>query len=271
MSPTEIYSLIITFVFGAIVGSFLNVVSLRFNTGVGIGGRSKCMSCKKTLTWFELVPIFSFMAQKGTCRGCKSKISWQYPLVEFVAGAVFVLIFFVFPPVSYVATLTTVFQLIIACLLLVITVYDIKHKIIPDGFVYTFCLLALATLFFGGASWFHIPTYNQIMAGPIIALPFVLMWLFSRGAWMGLGDGKLVLGIGWLLGIASGINALVLAFWIAAAASLAWLALRRKKYKPRTEIPFGPYLILGMYVVLLFNIQVLDVNLLKDIIWSYLL
>ena len=266
----DIFSSIIAFIFGAIVGSFLNVVSLRFNTGVTLGGRSKCMSCGKKLSWLELFPIFSFLALRGKCRGCKSKISWQYPLVEFIAGAIFVMIFFIFPPFTYVMSLATVIQMIIGCLLLVITIYDIKHKIIPDQFVYTFCFFALASLFLGGSSWWHIPTYTQLMAGPIVALPFVLLWLVSRGTWMGLGDGKLALGIGWLVGLNGGVNAIVVAFWIGAVVSVVWLLYTYKKFKPRMEIPFGPYLILGLYLVLLFKVTIIDLHIVKDIIVSYI-
>jgi len=228
------------------------------------------MSCGKTLTWLELFPILSFLAQQGKCKGCKSKISWQYPLVEFMAGAIFVMIFFVFPPTTYVTSLLTIIQMIIGCLLLVMTVYDIKHKIIPDQFVYTFCIFALASLFLGGVSWWHVPTFTQLMAGPIIALPFVLLWLVSRGTWMGLGDGKLALGIGWLLGLNGGLNAVILAFWIGAAVSVIWLLWSQKKFKPRTEIPFGPYLVIGLYLVLLFKIIVIDLNVVKNIIAVYI-
>lgn len=261
-------SIILAFIFGTVVGSFLNVVSLRFNTGMGLGGRSKCMSCSNTLTWRELIPIFSFAVQKGSCKKCKTKISWQYPLVEFIAGAIFVLIFFIYPPVSYEASVHTLLYLVVTCLLLVITVYDIKHKIIPDEFSYTFSAIALLGLFIGGSTYFHIPSMWSLLAGPILAAPFALIWLVSKGKWMGLGDGKLMLGIGWILGIGAGINAVILAFWIASVVSVAWLLIVYKKFKPRTEIPFGPYLILGMYLVLLFKIQVLDVGLLKEIIWS---
>lgn len=263
-------SLILSFVFGAIIGSFLNVVSLRFNTGMTLGGRSKCMTCGKTLTWMELIPILSFLAQKGACKKCRSKISWQYPLVEFIAGVLFVLILIVFPPITLLVAVTTIIQLITACLLLVITVYDIKHKIIPDQFVYAFAALALIGLFVGGTSWFHTSSYEALLAGPILALPFALLWLVSKGTWMGLGDAKLMLGIGWMLGISAGINALILSFWIAAALSVAWLFLVYKKFRAKTEIPFGPYLILGMYLVLIFHIQVLDVHLFKEIVLSYI-
>lgn len=128
--------------------------------------------------------------------------------------------------------------------------------------------MALLSLFVGGTSWWHIPGYWALIAGPLAALPFALLWVVSRGRWMGLGDAKLMLGIGWVLGIAGAINATILAFWIAAAVSVAWMVLTYKKFKPRTEVPFGPYLILGMYLVLLFSIQVIDVSLVRDILWS---
>lgn len=264
------FSLIFSFVFGTIVGSFLNVVSLRFNTGTGIDGRSKCMSCGNQLTWKELIPLLSFMYQKGSCKKCKSKISWQYPLVEFSAGVIFVLIFFTFPPTSLLAAVTTAIYIIATCLLIVISVYDIKHKIIPDSFVYSFALLSLVHLGVGGTSWLHVPSVWSFVAGPLLALPFALVWLFSKGNWMGLGDAKLVLGIGWFLGISQGVNAIILSFWIAAIVSVLWLFATYKRFKPRTEIPFGPYLILGMYLVLLFGIQVIDVHILKDIVLSYM-
>jgi leader peptidase (prepilin peptidase)/N-methyltransferase len=266
----DILPLILSFIFGTVIGSFLNVVSLRFNTGTGIGGRSKCMSCGETLTWKELVPLFSFMMQKGACKKCKSKISWQYPLVEFMAGVLFVLVFITFPPLSLLAGTTTLIYVIMSCLLVVIAAYDVKHKIIPDQFVYTFVLLSLINLCVGGMSWLHAPSISAFIAGPALALPFALIWVVSKGKWMGLGDAKLVLGIGWFLGLAAGVNALILSFWIAAVISVIWLFITYKKFKAGTEIPFGPYLILGMYLVLIFKIQVLDVAMIKELLLAYL-
>ena len=263
-------SLILSFIFGTVIGSFLNVVSLRFNTGTGIGGRSKCMSCGTTLTWKELIPIFSFTVQKGACKKCRSKISWQYPLVEFMAGALFVLVFMTFPPTSLLSGLTTFIYIVASCLLVVISAYDIKHKIIPDQFVYTFILLSLINLCVGGVSWLHVPSIPALIAGPLLALPFAFLWWVSKGKWMGLGDAKLVLGIGWFLGLSWGVNALILAFWIAAAVSVVWMLATYKRFKSRTEIPFGPYLILGMYLVLIFRIQVIDMQLVKELLVAYL-
>lgn len=250
--------LIFSFVLGTIIGSFLNVVAFRYNTGMTLNGRSKCFSCGHGLHWHELIPIFSFFVQKGKCKKCKSKISWQYPLIEVTAGLIFLMIFFYFPPVSVQASVDTIFYLLITCILLVITVYDIKHKIIPDPLVYTFAIVAFAKLFISPEFSFVIPETMAMLAGPILALPFALMWLLSKGTWMGFGDAKLVLGIGFVLGLMPGLSAIVLAFWIGAVASVLWMYIVMRKFKSHYEIPFGPYLILGMYLVLFFGINVID-------------
>jgi prepilin signal peptidase PulO-like enzyme (type II secretory pathway) len=179
------------FIFGTIIGSFLNVLVLRYNTGVSVTrGRSFCFSCGKKLSWLELVPILSFLLQKGKCRGCKSKISWQYPLVELLTGILFLGVFLKFG--GFNGLLNNLSAMIIALIsmavLLSITVYDIKHKIIPDGLVIVFALLALLNILVVNHThfiWF-------LLAGPLLALPLFLIWLVSSGKWMGLGDPKLV-------------------------------------------------------------------------------
>ncbi|MEI7463154.1 MAG: hypothetical protein WCK03_02025, partial [Candidatus Taylorbacteria bacterium] len=122
----------------------------------------------------------------------------------------------------------------------------------------------------GGSSYIHVPSISAFIAGPLLALPFALLWLISKGTWMGLGDAKLVLGIGWFTGIGMGINAVILSFWIAAFVSIIWLFITYGRFKAKTEIPFGPYLILGMYLVLIFKIQIIDIHLVKDILMVYL-
>jgi len=259
MSSAEIS---LAFVFGAVIGSFLNVVSLRLNTGVGLDGRSMCMACGKTLTWKELVPIASFFLQGGKCRNCKGKISWQYPLVEAATGALFALIFWKFGGLSGspVFLLPTLIYLIATCLLVVVTVYDIRHKIIPDRLVYAFDAIALISVFIGGTSLVHAPHLWTLAAGPLLAAPFALLWLVSKGTWIGLGDAKLVLGIGWLLGLNGGANAVILAFWVGAVVGVAWMLASYGRWKRRVEIPFGPFLIAGMYLALIFGIQALDLR-----------
>src|SRR3989344_1792899 len=89
---------IFVFILGTIIGSFLNVVILRYNTGSSIQGRSGCMSCGKPLVWYELFPVLSFLFLLGRCGGCKSRISAQYPLVELLTGIIFLLTFLQFSP-----------------------------------------------------------------------------------------------------------------------------------------------------------------------------
>lgn len=262
------FLIIFAFIFGAIIGSFLNVVAFRFKTGMTMNGRSKCFSCNKTLTWLELFPILSFLFQGGKCKKCKSRISCQYPLVEAATGILFTLIFCFFPPISIAAGMTTIFYLFITSLLVVITIYDIRHKIIPDVLAYTFAAVAFIYMFFGPELFFHIPSVFRLLAGPLLALPFFLLWLCSKGKWMGLGDAKLVLGIGWTLGLSAGVSAIALAFWIGAIISVFWMAVIFRKFKTHYEIPFGPYLILGMYIVLLFGVRVFDTQLLISLFSS---
>ena len=131
---------IFIFIFGTIIGSFLNVVVDRLNTGRGFGGRSKCDATGKTLAWYELIPLFSYIFQGGKSRHSKTRLSLQYPLVEASTGILFVLIFAKFWPLVYrfpaSFVLITLFYFAIASLLVAIFTYDWKHKIIPNWFVW---------------------------------------------------------------------------------------------------------------------------------------
>ena len=268
------YLLIFIFIFllGTIIGSFLNVVIYRFNTGRTIvSGRSICMSCSNHLRWYELIPLFSFLIQRGKCRRCASRISHQYPLVEFGTGLIFVLIAFKFLSaldISYwFYVILVTFFVFIFSLLMVITVYDLRHKIIPDELSYTLAFVSLVTVFinYGGVgSFFTIPTLGNLIAGPLLALPFVLIWYFSKGKAMGLGDGKLVLGLGWVLGISSGLCMIILSFWIGAVVSLLIMLLSKHKNKGKmnmkTEVPFAPFLIISTLITFLFNLDIFTLS-----------
>ena len=281
---------LIVFVLGTIIGSFLNVVILRYNTGMSIvgspfspKGRSQCFSCGKALCAFELVPILSFVFLRGKCSACKSKISWQYPAVEFITGLIFAAIFiknlklfsgfsfqssfssFVFPIFTFQFITTTIFYFIIWSILIVITVYDLKHKIIPNGLVYAFVLLSLFSSTF---------TLTNLLVGPLFFLFFYSLWFFSKGKWVGFGDAKLSLGIGFLLGLVDGVSALIFAFWIGAAVSILIIALGALSRTVRggqlrsalgnltmkSEIPFAPFLILGTLIAFFCNIDIFGLS-----------
>ena len=249
------------FFFGSIIGSFLNVVILRYRSGRTLGGRSMCFACGKKLCFYELVPIGSFVTQRGRCSGCQSKISWQYPIVEALTGILFVFLYFRFEylittvPILFIVLFA--YFAIIFCLFIVLSVYDIKHKILPDGLVLTFVIIAFLGMFLidGDSIALHLPHFSQLLAGIVLPAPFAAMWLFSRGKWMGLGDSKFMVGIGFLLGMSAGIAAILFSFWIGAIIGIIILICsnitRKHSVSLKTAIPFGPFLALGTIIVVL--------------------
>ncbi len=218
------------------------------------------MSCRNVLSWFELIPLFSFLGLQGRCRNCKSKISIQYPLVEFISGLIFALLFVKFENLFFTSATSFIvsyaYYAVIFSILLVIAVYDLKHKIIPDVLAFIFGLLTFAGLFFG-ASGFQIPSTVQFLSGIFIALPFAMLWFISGGRWMGLGDAKLCLGIGWLLGAALALSAMVVAFWSGAIIGIALVLISKntkmRKLGMKSEIPFAPFLVLGTFLAFILN------------------
>lgn len=260
-----------TFIFGLLIGSFLNVVILRYNTGHSIShGRSACLSCQSGLQWYELLPVVSFVALRGRCRTCKVKIRAQYPLVELATGLLFFCIAlraFALETTFVVASSVMLFYWIIAALLVVIFVYDLYHKIIPDVLVYSFIAFSLLQVFVTIAQdglLFVLPHMYALIAGPVVALPFFLLWALSRGTWMGFGDVKLALGIGWLLGVSLGFSAIILAFWIGAVVSLGILVWQKVASRGRltfkSEIPFAPFLIVGLGITAFFPFDFLMIG-----------
>jgi prepilin signal peptidase PulO-like enzyme (type II secretory pathway) len=220
-----------------------------------------------------MIPIISYFMMSGRCRNCTSPVSIQYPLVEIGTGILFATtaVFFFVPALlgNLVFWFTLLLILAILALLVFITVYDLHHQIIPDQSAYLFAILSVPFLFIDlGTYSLSLPSIPHLLAAPIISLPFVLLWYFSGGKWMGLGDGKLVWGFGWILGLSAGLTAIVLGFWIGAAwavAILLWQAFEKKTgglsskgLSMKSEIPFAPFLILGFLLVLFSSWTLLD-------------
>lgn len=272
-------SLIYIFILGALVGSFLHVVSSRYNTGMSVvKGRSICFHCGKKLKWYELLPIVSFFFLRGKCRKCKTHLSWTYPLVEILTGFIFVGVairqYYYWPLYSMYthgllySVLFFVYYATVFSLLTVIVLYDIRHKIIPDRFVYAFIALAfgklLLYLYIKGLP-FGLADMFDIGASFILFIPFALTWFMSSGRWIGFGDAKLVLGIGALLGFVSGLSAVIVAFWIGAAYSIYLLIHSRyisKKFHIglKSEVPFAPFLVIATIIIFFTHADVLGLR-----------
>src|SRR3989338_6680348 len=250
-------------VFGLITGSFLNVIIFRHGAR-SIGGRSGCMSCGMQRPWYVMILVLSWLALGGRCRFCRGRISSQYPLVEAATGTLFALV-----GASPLLLPQKVLGCAVLALLICVAAYDFKHTIIPDRWVWSFN--ALAFVFASAFPWHLAPGswHLTLLAGPIAASPLFALWLFSRGRWMGLGDGKLALGIGWLLGPAPGLLAVFGAFVIGAVVSLTLIFFSSQQWKKilrlftptsisqrltlgftmKSEIPFGPFLIAACLLV----------------------
>lgn len=274
------------FILGTAVGSFLNVVVLRLDKE-SIRGRSHCPHCGKNLEWFELVPILSFFAQRGKCRSCGVRLSWQYPVVEFLSGVAFLLVasrFLVWPPLGvtpeFVASplVWWVWPLVFlwmmyASILLAIAVYDIRHYLIPDSF-----MVPLLVLGFIGAAYQHFLWRTQPLLFPSTGMTFIgpeasflgrqsgsigvflgggvaaalfigSVWLLSRGRAMGFGDVKLALFMGFALGWPDVAVALLVAFVGGTLFAIPLLLLRKKAMK--SMLPLAPFLAWGTLVTMI--------------------
>ena len=245
------------FIFGLLIGSFLNVVILRMNTGRSVvHGGSACARCATPLAWYELIPVFSFLGLRGKCKSCRQPISFQYPLVELSTGISFVVLFskLVLPDFfSATAWIVFVWACVVVSLLIIIFVYDWKHKIIPDSVVYPLIVLGVIALLW---QWIFIPGFlvgAALVGGVLVTLPFFCLWFFSKGRLLGFGDVKLALALAWILGATYAIAGFIVSFWIGGLFGLFVLALSRK-YKLKSEIPFAPFLILGAAVVIIVGI-----------------
>ncbi len=233
-----------TAILGAILGSFLNALLFRYNTGRSVlRGRSACMQCGHTLSAIDLVPVVSYLFLRGKCRYCHSRVSWQYPLVELLGAALAVGV--------YLELGISLYSALVLCswlVLLFLTVYDLRHQILPWSALFVLSTLALLQIFIAGAS------VLAFVAGPASAAPLFLLSLVSRGQWMGWGDAPLGLGVGWLLGLTAGLTAVVLAFWIGASVGIVLLLLS-KRYTIKSEVPFAPFLVAGAACAYFLNVD----------------
>ena len=276
------------FVLGLIVGSFLNVVICRLETGEGIiVGRSHCPRCKEILKWFDLIPLLSFIFLKGKCRYCKKPISWQYPIVELATGLIFFSIFnfqfsifnefSIFNPeinsgqvFQTLNILNFLFLIFVSCILIIIFAFDLKHFIIPDKIIFPaigivlfyqlFRILEIGNWSLIG-NWKleigNFPTlFNALAAGFLASIFFLSIIFLTHGKGMGMGDVKFAFLIGLILGWPNVLLALFIAFMLGAVVGLVLIFLRKKTFK--SEVPFGPFLCVGTFLCLFYSEQIIN-------------
>jgi prepilin signal peptidase PulO-like enzyme (type II secretory pathway) len=291
---------IIFFFIGLIVGSSINSFIWRYQNKKTYAGRSMCPACKHKINWYDNIPVISWFLLSGKCRYCKKSISVQYPIVEVLTGFSFAIISAFSMSGIYLNHLTkTIIELglifqfrylargilelallfAITSVLIVITIYDYKTREIPNGFNLTFIILSLAILCIK-----IIGPLADIQTGLIYLLTGALAFsffyafvFFSKETWMGGGDAKMALGMGFLLGPMGTFLAILLASVTGSVYGITQIIIqdkdknflnptRTKDKRPTTndqrpnrhQVPFGPFLALGTYISMLFGPQIID-------------
>ena len=264
---------------GVSIGSFLNVLIDRLPQEELITGRSNCDHCKKDLAWYDLLPILSYVYLGASCRYCGKKLSFFYPMVEVITGAMFVgVVVFASinlrgsPSASWrilnrggsiadsLLIIHTNFLYIVALLgivsaAIVIFFSDLKYQIIPDSIQVS--LFAFSFLFLVTQGVTPKIFFDQVIAAFVIMLPILLLFLLTKSKAMGFGDVKLAFNMGFLLGIMDGIMALYIGFVSGAAVGILLIFIKKKGLK--SKIAFGPFLILGLLIMLFFGDPVVQI------------
>lgn len=235
------------FLIGAAIGSFLNVVSMRLPKDESIAfPPSHCDSCGRNLKWYDMFPVLSYIIYGGKCRYCKAKLSIQYPIVEALNGILYLLIF-----MKFGFSVDTILLCIMASVLLVIGIIDYMTQLIPDILVIITTVLGI--LFRFSAILFKNQTFLNILKDMGLGMLigggiFLLIYLLSRGG-MGEGDVFLMASLGLILGFTNTLLLIFLSFVIGAVFSIFLLLFKIKSRKD--AIPFGPFIVLSFYVVIL--------------------
>ncbi len=249
--------LIIFFIIGLMVGSFLNVVIYRLNLAESIfWGRSHCPHCKAKINWYDNIPLLSFILLQGKCRYCGEKISWQYPIVEFSTGLSFVLLAEIFlQNHSWLNWLEVIFYLVLVSLLIVILVYDLKFLKIPLLIIWL--AVAWTSAYYLLVDSFNFPVLinfwdsrflSGLIGGAIASSFFLFLVIISREKWMGMGDVYLGFLIGLVIGWPNILLVLMLSFLLGSVVGLTLVISKRKKMS--SQLPFGPFLIISLFLII---------------------
>jgi prepilin signal peptidase PulO-like enzyme (type II secretory pathway) len=237
------------FLIGLCIGSFVNVLIDRipYNTFFS-HARSQCDFCKKTLVWFDLIPLVSYIILKGKCRYCNNRLSFRMPFVETLTAISFVGIFWLYPGQLIVLPIVG----LICALFIAIFFIDAEHLIIPDILIIMVGIFSILLHVIEGRS-----LLIYIISALSASLFFLLLFLITKGKGMGFGDVKFAGFIGLLLGFPHTITALYSAFLIGAVVSIFLILTKRKKLKG-SIISFGPFMVLGVLVAVLGNEYILQ-------------
>ena len=222
---------------GLVVGSFVAAFTYRLPRSVSwVGGRSFCDRCGKKISWFDNIPLVSYLLLLGRCRSCKKKISLRYPLIELTTALGFVAVsYFNYPAYFY----------FLIPILICIFVIDLEHRFIPDGLVF----FGIVLTFFYFILIDKNTIYLNLLSGFIPAFFLLFLHLITRGKGMGLGDVKLAILGGLVLGWPYFVVWLFLSFIIGAVVGIVLIFAKKASFGKK--IPFGPYLVISFWLTMI--------------------
>ncbi|MEG0240076.1 prepilin peptidase [Anaerorhabdus sp.] len=231
-----IYSIIL----GLVIGSFLNVCILRYQSHEPISkGRSHCPKCNHTLSWYELIPLFSWIGLKGKCKHCHQPISIQYPIVESLTAICFLILY-----LKFGITLDTLIYFIFASVLIYAAVIDLQTMIIPDR-THILCLLCGVLLLILHPSQLT----DRLIGAVVVCIPLLIIAYLTKG--MGYGDVKLMGAAGFVLGWQNILLSMMIASITASIVGI--ISTRMKKTSLKSEMPLGPHLIFAILFCLVYG------------------
>lgn len=259
---TQFQFLIFSFLLGAIIGSFLNVVILRLPNSKKLSGRSACPACGHPLAPKDLFPVFSFLWLRGNCRYCKAKISSRYFVIELITALTFAFVAFFMSPTDMLGLLEVFRAWFVVSVLIVVFIIDYEHFLILDKVVFSASgiLLVMNIALDILAHRFSLGVLGLTLAGIIGSLVtggFLLaIWLISKGKWIGFGDVKFMLFMGQVLGFPGAIVGFFLSFFLGTIFSIPLLLFGKKNMK--SKLPLGTFLSVGTFITMLYGNEILN-------------
>lgn len=243
MLPT-IFLHIVIFCYGIIIGSFLNVLIYRVPKKENIAiVRSHCMQCGYQLAWYDLIPLFSWLALRGKCRKCGEKISVQYPLIEALNGVLYIMVFH-----HYGLSIESLLYCLLFSALLTLSVIDFRTYEIPVGFNYFILALGLIRLATDLNNW---KTY--VIGFLAVSVFLVILYYATGGRGIGGGDVKLMATCGLLIGW----KLIILAFLLGCILGSVIHIVRMKLSDEGHVLAMGPYLSMGVAIAVLYGEQMI--------------
>jgi leader peptidase (prepilin peptidase) / N-methyltransferase len=238
-------------ILGACVGSFLNVCIYRLPRHESLAWPgSHCTTCNRTLSWFENIPVLSWIVLRGRCRGCHQSISWMYPIVEVVTALVFLSGYLLYGP-----TALAVVRILFACALVVLFVTDLQHKILPNVITLPGIVIGFVCSLFLAPGW-RDSLIGIVIGGGVLFAIAEAYYRVRKQEGLGMGDVKLLGMIGAFLGWKLVLLTLVLASFAGSVIGVAMIATGRGGMK--YALPFGTFLAVGALVAAIWGTPLVD-------------